>query len=121
MAVNGDCVAGRHGWKLGVQLAEEFYGLEGPDMESSIDEIEDLAVRSAQAVFEGMLGGALDLQNKQLPKDLPCPDCGETCEVKFETRTIQTRLCKAEISEPFCHCSTCCRDFFPSSRNTPSG
>jgi hypothetical protein len=33
--------------------------------------------------------------------------------VKFEKRTIQGRFGTAEIQEPFGHCATCARDFFP--------
>jgi hypothetical protein len=111
--------------KLALQLAEtlseEVYGTEGPDLDCDIDEIEDLAVLAARAAFDAVIARALLLQNQQLPDQLPCPKCENSCRVEFEKRTIRGRMGAAGIQEPVCHCSKCERDFFPSARSVEAG
>ena len=102
-------------------VAQEFYGEEGPALDCDIDEIEDIAVLAAKAAFDATIARALALQNQRLPEQLPCPDCQQLCQVRREARTIQGRLGSAKISEPFCHCPACQRDFFPSTGNTAAG
>jgi len=70
---------------------------------------------------DGVIARALELQNEQLPTELPCPDCGGACVVEFEKRTIQGRFGTAEIQEPLGHCARCARDFFPSASRAAVG
>lgn len=96
------------------KLAREVYGDEGPELDTDIDEIEDLAVLAARAAFDAVIRKALLLQNQRLPGELPCYDCQRLCPVEYEERTIQGRMGSATIKEPYCHCPACERDFFPS-------
>lgn len=121
MTVKQRTAVERRALELAQQLAEEVYGPQGPAMDSSIDEIEEVAMQAARAAFDGVIGRALELQNEQLPPHVPCPDCGRICAVQFEKRTIQGRFSTAEIQEPFGHCATCARDFFPSAANAAVG
>lgn len=107
--------------RLAIQMAEVFseevYGSEGPELDSDIDEFEDLAVLAARAAFDAVIARALMLQNQKLPDKLPCPKCEHDCPVKFKERTIQGRMGTATIQEPVCHCPSCERAFFPSAGN----
>jgi len=120
MAIKGELAA-----KLAGQLAEslslEIYGPEGPDLDSDIDEIEELAVLAARAAFDAVIARALELQNQRLPEQLPCPQCQTESDVRFEERTIQGRMGPATIREPVCRCSVCERDFFPSAGSVAAG
>jgi hypothetical protein len=111
--------------KLAGQLAEffseEVYGPEGPELDSDIDEFEDLAVLAARAAFDAVIARALVLQNQKLPSKLPCPKCAGECPVKLGERTIKGRMGSATIQEPYCHCSVCDRDFFPSAGSVAAG
>ena len=111
----------RRALEMARRLAEEVYGPEGPAMDSSIDDIEEIAAQAIRAAFDGVIARALELQNEQLPREVPCPDCGGACEVQFQTRTIQGRFGTADIQEPFGHCATCHRDFFPSTSRAAVG
>jgi hypothetical protein len=111
----------RRALELARQLAEEVYGPNGPAMDSSIDDIEEVAMQAVRAAFDGVIARALELQNEQLPTELPCPDCGGACVVEFEKRTIQGRFGTAEIQEPLGHCARCARDFFPSASRAAVG
>ena len=121
MAAKQRTAVERRALELARQLAEEVYGPEGPAMDSSIDDIEEVAAQAIRAAFDGVIARALELQNQQLPRQLPCPDCGGACEVQFQTRTIHGRFGTAEIQEPFGHCETCHRDFFPSAARAALG
>lgn len=114
-------LAARLAGQLAEFFAEEVYGPEGPELETDIDEFEDLAVLAARAAFDAVIARALVLQNRKLPDHVPCPDCERRCKVEFDERPIQGRLGRASIQEPFCHCSACDRDFFPSTGKLAAG
>jgi hypothetical protein len=95
-------------------VAQKFFGADGPDLDCDIDEIEDVAVAAARAAFDATIARALELQTLKLPRELPCPKCGEACETRREARVVQGRMGPATIEEPVGHCPACERDFFPS-------
>lgn len=103
------------------QVAQEIYGENGPGEDSDIDAIEDEAVQAARAAFDAVIARALQLQNEQLPDQIPCPQCQRQCNVRFQERTVQGRMGPATIEEPVCKCSACDRDFFPSAGNLAAG
>jgi hypothetical protein len=107
--------------KLAVAFSEEAFGLDGPELDCDIDEIEEAAVLAARAAFDAVIARALLLQNQKLPERLPCPKCETPCPVNFEKRTVRGRLGTAEIQEPVCHCPQCQRDFFPSAGSVAAG
>jgi hypothetical protein len=120
MAIKEDLAAQLAG-QMAAAIAEEIYGSEGPELDCDIDEIEDLAVLAARAAFDAVIARALLLQNQKLADKLPCPKCQHSCRVEFEERTVQGRMGPAKIQEPFCHCSKCERDFFPSAGSVAAG
>jgi len=111
---NREELAARLAGELAEFFSEEVYGPDGPELDSDMDEFEDLAVLAARAAFDAVIARALVRQNRKLPSELPCPKCQRECLVKFEERTIHGRMGSATIQEPVCHCSVCDRDFFPS-------
>lgn len=50
-----------------------------------------------------------------------CPECGASCEVTHEARTVNSLDGPVELLEPLAHCSRCRRDFFPSTRRDGAG
>ena len=48
-----------------------------------------------------------------------CPDCGQEYRVEPDLEPIILQGMRGEIEyqEPYCHCSRCRRDFFPSGRS----
>lgn len=118
---NKEELAARLAGQLAEFFSEEVYGPEGPELDSDIDEFEDLAVLAARAAFDAVIARSLVLQNRKLPDQIPCPDCERHCKVEFEDRTIRGRLGTASIQEPRCHCSACDRDFFPSAGKPAAG
>ena len=44
----------RRALELARQLAEEVYGAEGPALDSSIDDIEEVAAQAIRAAFDGV-------------------------------------------------------------------
>lgn len=107
--------------KLAEVFSSEAFGPDGPPLDCDMDEIEDAAVLAARAAFDAVIARALVLQNQKLPPELPCPQCETACAVRFEKRTVQGRLGRAEIQEPVCHCPQCQRDFFPAAGNVAAG
>ena len=103
--------------RLGLKLSEEIWGPDGPPDDSSIDEIEEIAVQATIGLFDGVIARALEMQNERLPDQLPCPACQRSCDVTFKERTILGRRAEATIGEAVCHCPACDRDFFPSAGN----
>jgi hypothetical protein len=118
---NKEELAARLASQMAEFFSEEVYGPEGPELDSDMDEFEDLAVLAARAAFDAVIAKALVLQNQKLPPHLPCPKCQRECPVKFEERTLHGRMGPATIQEPVCHCSACDRDFFPSAGIVAAG
>jgi hypothetical protein len=49
-----------------------------------------------------------------IPSKLPCPQCGTSCKVTFDRRTVHSTDGPVVVFEPEAHCRRCRRDFFPS-------
>jgi hypothetical protein len=101
-----------YGW--GKVASRRAYGEEGPGLDIDFDSIESLAVDIGEAVIRGAIEEALKTQLKLLGDHQPCPACARDCPVDTSLRTVQVRGGTIEYNEPFCHCRTCRRDFFPS-------
>jgi hypothetical protein len=102
-------------------FSADVYGPDGPSLQTDIDEIEDNAVQAAIAVFDAVIANALEMQNHQLPDQMPCPKCQRESSVRLEERTIRGRMGPATIKEPVCRCSVCDRDFSPSAGSVAAG
>ncbi len=49
-----------------------------------------------------------------IPKALPCPKCGASCDLEIKRRTVESTDGPLDLWEPKGHCTRCRRDFFPS-------
>lgn len=101
------------------ELAElvslEKYGSDGPPLELTWREIENvghevgqLASRTIDSVIQTQHG-----EHFQQPQ--ACPQCGETCELaEPQRRDFQTLHGRLNLKEAAFHCNACKRSFFPS-------
>lgn len=102
--------AARHWGKLVAR--EAFPG--GPSLTTSLAEIEEVAVRAARALVGSAVETATGDQAAALGQVADCPQCGRSHALDCQSRDIAVRGGMATVGEPVGHCSTCRRDFFPS-------
>ena len=55
---------------------------------------------------------------ERLTEAQACPTCAKRCRLDHKERDFITGDGPIRLREPFCHCSTCRRDFFPSASRT---
>jgi hypothetical protein len=99
------------GW--GKLLAREAFP-DGPGLDVTLAEMEEVAARAARAVVRGSVETMTGQQAEQFDEELPCPTCGRLCPVKRKSRPVIVRGGKITLDEPVGHCPACRRDFFPS-------
>jgi hypothetical protein len=75
--------------------------------------MEQIAQAAAAGLTEGTLQTLLEQQSAALGQQQPCPDCGRSCAVRRQERSLRARGAELRPSEPVCHCPDCRRDFFP--------
>ena len=97
-------------------LAEERYGPNGPPIDTTFAEIEELGHQVGR-----MLGRSLDehltAQHAEHFQQASCPTCGargESDVASRKARPLETLDGKIPLAEPAFHCPRCDRDFFPS-------
>lgn len=100
------------GW--GKLLAREAFP-DGPGLDVTLADMEEIVARAGKAVVRGAVGTMAEDQAQSLDQQPACPTCGKLCTVSRKSRTIAVRGGEAELAELVAHCSTCRRDFFPSS------
>jgi hypothetical protein len=78
------------------------------------DEIElpahEVGQRLSRMVQESRAG---DVATEQ-PSESDCPDCGRSCHVEGNERTVHSMDGPVELVETVAHCCRCRRSFFPS-------
>jgi hypothetical protein len=99
------------GW--GKLLAREAFP-EGVGLEVDLFAMEEIAVTAAKHLVRGAIETMTADQSETLGAQCACPECGKLCQLDRRSRPIQVRGGPAELNEPVAHCSTCRRDFFPS-------
>ena len=87
---------------------------EGPGLDVTLADMEEIAVMASKAVVEGAVETMTEEQSQALGQREPCPTCGRVCELKRKPRPVVVRGGTATLDEPVGHCPTCRRDFFPS-------
>ena len=97
----------------GKQVAREVFP-DGPGLDVSLIEIEELAAVASKALVRGAIETLTSDQAQQMPQEMPCPICGRPCELQVKARPIKVRGGEATLPEPVGHCPACRRDFFPS-------
>jgi hypothetical protein len=103
------------GW--GRLLAQEAFP-EGPGLDVSLADMEEIAAVATQAIVRGAIGTMAEEQARSLDEQHPCPACGKLCEIDRQPRTVAVRGGSVKLHEPVAHCSTCRRAFFPSTQST---
>jgi hypothetical protein len=106
------------GW--GKLLAREAFP-DGVGLDVDLMKMEEIAVNAAKALVRGAIQTMSADQAETLGTEHPCPDCGKQCPLEHRSRSIQVRGGPAELAEPVAHCSTCRRDFFPSTSSAQDG
>lgn len=99
------------GW--GKLFAREAFP-DAPGLDVSLADMEEIAALATQAIVREAVGTMAEQQAQTLAPQLPCPSCGKLCDVKRKSRTVAVRGGTTELHEPVARCSTCRRDFFPS-------
>jgi hypothetical protein len=97
----------------GKLLAREAFP-EGPGLDVSLADMEDIVAVASQALVKGSVETMTGQQAESLGAQAACPTCGKLCEVEQKARDVIVRGGRATLDEPKAHCSRCRRDFFPS-------
>lgn len=110
------------GENLGRIAARKAYGDEGPDLNVTWTDVEKLAVDVQRAFAKGLCEEATRRQAERLGETVPCPACGEECDLErperapeekaIQKRPIQTRSGPFDLAEPRGR-GRRCRRFFP--------
>jgi len=100
--------------KWGKIITEEAFGPEGPGLDVSFTEMENVWGAAAEGLTEGVACAALSQQAEDLQTEQACPQCGQACELDSQERTMQAQGAKVSWSEAKCYCQKCRRSFFPS-------
>ena len=95
-------------------ISEEAFGPEGPGLDVSFTNMEDVWVAAGEGLIEGVAREALGKQAENLQTEQACPQCGASCKLNSQQRTMQAQGAKVSWSEAKCYCQKCRRSFFPS-------
>ena len=109
------------GRNWGKIASRHAFGEEGPDLDVDLTDMEQVANAVMRGVAAGTLEVATAQQAQRLGDTQPCPDCGRSCPVVRDTRTVTARTGPFEHDEPKGHCPACRRDFFPSASHSETG
>jgi hypothetical protein len=92
------------------------YGPNGPPEDTTFAEIEEFGHEVGRMVGRAVDQRLTSQHAEQFQKVAVCPTCQTLCEPNSSPakRKLQTSDGQVPIAEPFCHCSVCHRDFFPS-------
>jgi len=99
------------GW--GKLLAQNVFPA-GVGLDVDLWVMEEVAVVASKALVQGAVETMTAAQSEAIGSEAACPACGRSCRLDHRPRSIQVRGGAAELNEPVAHCSTCRRDFFPS-------
>jgi len=91
---------------------EAFPG--GPDLSVTLADMEEVAMRAARALVGSAVETAAGEQAAAFGEVADCPQCGRSHPLERRPRPVAIRGGTANLEEPVAHCSTCRRDFFPS-------
>ena len=95
-------------------ISEEAFGPEGPGLDVSFTNMEDVWVSAGEGLIKGVACEALGKQAANLQTKQACPQCGASCERDSQQRTMQAQGAIVSWSEAKCYCQKCRRSFFPS-------
>lgn len=101
--------------QVGEILSKKSFGEDGPDLKTSLADLEQLLGPVLEQVAAGFLRASVTQQAERLPQALACPTCGQGCSSSAGTRerTMTTEHGDFAWTEPSCFCDRCQRSFFP--------
>jgi len=107
--------------QLGEILAQKAFGEKGPDLQTSLAEMEQLLGPFLEHMAAGFLQKSVTQQAERLPDEVPCPTCGEGCvpATAAQERWMTTEHGDFRWQERTCFCDRCQRSFFPAADRAP--
>ena len=107
--------------ELSQLISEEKFGNQGPPVEITWAEIEDIG-HAVGRLAATEVDQVLQRQHaEQFDGSHACPTCGRQCGVAVKHRALETREGPVDLAEPVCYCNACERSFFPSADSPASG
>ena len=102
--------------QMGEILSKKTFGEKGPDLQTSLADLEELLGPILKQVTAGYLRTAVSDQAERVPDETPCPTCGEGCALSLSDakRRMTTEHGDFRWQERVCFCDRCGRSFFPS-------
>lgn len=101
--------------QLGEILCKRTFGEQGPDLQTSLADLEQVLGPVLEQLAAGFLQASVTQQSDRLPDEVACPTCGVGCSALSEARqrTTTTEHGGFAWREPSYHCDRCQRSFFP--------
>jgi len=115
---------------LGAEAAKRAYGPEGPGLDVTLSDMEDVVVQLQRSFAKGAYQEMTRRQGEHFGPTAPCPECGFESGVQkaegaegepaqeSQRKVIQTRGGPFELAELRYYCRRCRRSFFPSASGT---
>ena len=106
---------GRSAERMGEILCKQAFGERGPDLATSLVDLEQLLGPLLKQVAAGFLQASVEQQSERLPDEVACPTCDRECSANPQSRERTTTTEHGDFvwSEPSYHCDRCGRSFFP--------
>jgi DNA-directed RNA polymerase subunit RPC12/RpoP len=100
---------------MGEILCRKAFGEQGPDLQTSLADLEQLLGPVLERLAAGFLRASVAQQSERLGDELACPTCGRECaaETDLRERRLTTDHGDFRCPEPAYHCDRCGRSFFP--------
>ena len=101
--------------QIGGILSKKAFGELGPDLQTSLADMEALLGPVLKQMAAGFLEKAVSDQAERLPEETACPTCGMECTIvaQEKQRQMTTEHGDFDFSERVGHCDRCGRSFFP--------
>ena len=100
--------------ELAQLISREKYGQEGPPIDLTWAEIEDVGHEIGRLAATEVDQTVQRQQADKFDHLHNCPQCSRQCSPSVKHRALETRDGPADLSEPACYCIACERSFFPS-------
>lgn len=100
--------------ELGRMISAETFGEDGPPVELTWNEIEELGHEIGKLTATEFDQTVQRQQAERFDDEQACPQCDKPCRPSVKHRDLTTRDGPADLSEPEFRCVPCERSFFPS-------
>lgn len=100
--------------KLGRMISAETYGQEGPPIQLTWNEIEELGHEIGKLTATEFDQTVQRQQAEKFDRSHQCPQCSKEARPSVKHRDLTTRDGPTDLAEPEFRCVSCERSFFPS-------